>query len=241
MKTTPSAGSKNGHAAPGFILGDAPHVSLTKADAAYGEIKARILACDLEPGSVIDQEMFASWLGSSTTPVREALRRLEAERLVVLRAHSDVRVAPASVAEFREFHEIRMGLETYAAEMAAAKASDELIASLRRFVEQKPSKRAGREVDLASSRLFHRTIYAAAGNHTLTDFLDSVWDRVGRYRVMLAGAGSVSSCDSPEHQALCEAFARRDPAAVGRLMREDLETSFKRLEPILESTLGVPA
>src|SRR4051812_13173113 len=97
MRSTGVASAKDGRVFPSFVQGAAPHVSLTKADAAYAEIRGRILSCELAPGAVIDQEMFAAWLGSSTTPVREALRRLEAEHLIVLRAHSEVRVAPASV------------------------------------------------------------------------------------------------------------------------------------------------
>ncbi|MGO4690370.1 GntR family transcriptional regulator [Glaciibacter sp. 2TAF33] len=238
MTSLASSTAKNGHELPKFAQGSAPRVSLTKSDAAYAEIRARILSCDLAPGAVIDQEMFAAWLGSSTTPVREALRRLEAEQLVVLRAHSEVRVAPASAHEFREFHAIRMGLEPLAAEAAAKTASDDVIETLRAFVTQGAVKKHASEIDLQSSRMFHRTIYTAAGNHTMTQILDSIWDRVGRYRVMLAEVGSVSACDSPEHQAIVKAIEARDGKAVRKLIRTDLETSYKRLLPALETILG---
>jgi len=230
------ASTKEGNDIPHFLQGAAPRVSLTKADAAYAEIRSRILSCDLAPGEVIDQEMFAAWLGSSTTPIREALRRLEAEQLIVLRAHSEVRVAPASVDEFRELHAIRMGLEPLAAEVAASSATSGLVETLRGLVESAGVKQAG-ESELRGSRDFHRAIYAAAGNRTLTQILDSIWDRVGRYRVMLAGVGSVSACDSPEHRAMVKAIEARDAAETGRLMRQDLEESYERLLPKLESAL----
>ena len=62
----------------------------TKADAAYRELRRRIVDGSLEPGSRLDQEMLAAALGVSTTPLREALRRLEAERLVQRAAHRQV-------------------------------------------------------------------------------------------------------------------------------------------------------
>jgi len=223
---------------PAFIPDGAPRMGLTKADAAYAEIRASILSCDLAPGSVIDQEMVAAWLSSSTTPVREALRRLEAEQLVVMRAHSEARVAPTSVEEFREFHLVRLGLEPLAAEIATTIVSDEVIESLRPLVTPSAKKRKQAAVDLDRSRTFHQTIYAASGNHTLTQILDSIWDRVGRYRVLLAGVGSVSSWESEEHQAIFAAFEARDQTTIGKLIRADLEASYQQLLPALEAALG---
>jgi DNA-binding GntR family transcriptional regulator len=223
---------------PNFIRNNGtPRGGLTKADAAYAEIRESILSCKLTPGSVIDQEMVADWLGSSTTPVREALRRLEAEQLVVMRAHSEARVAPASVQEFREFHLVRIGLEPVAAEVATKMASDELIESLRPLVTPSGKKSDAEATDLGRSRTFHQELYAASGNYTVTKILDSIWDRAGRYRVLLAGVGSVSSCESPEHQAIFAALEARDRKSIGRLVRADLESSYRRLLPSLEAAL----
>lgn len=221
-----------------FIESGTPRVGLTKADAAYAEIKQGILSCSLAPGSAIDQEMVAAWLGSSTTPVREALRRLAAEQLVVMRAHSEARVAPASVNEFREFHLIRIGLEPLAAEVATKMVTDAELESLRALVQPPTPQGDGDGVDLDRSRLFHQGIYAASRNRTATQILDSIWDRAGRYRVMLAGVGSVSSCESPEHQAIFAALEARDRQAIGELVRQDLDSSYRRLLPALEDLLG---
>lgn len=215
---------------------DASRQSLTKAAAAYAEIRARILACDLTPGSVIDQDLVADWLGSSTTPVREALRRLDAEGLVSLRAHSDVRVAPVSIEEFREFHAIRLGLEPIAAEQTAMLASEAQIDAIRAAREASASDQSV-ELELDRSRSFHRAIYSASGNQTMTGILDSIWDRVGRYRVIFARAGSIPTCQSPEHLQIVEAIANRDRQLVGELMRSDLTATFQRIMSIAPHAL----
>lgn len=229
---------RKGRDLPAFAPNGAPRMGLTKADAAYAEIRASILSCNLMPGSVIDQEMVAAWLGSSITPVREAMRRLEAEDLVLMRAHSEARVAPVSAEEFREFHLVRMGLEPIAAEVATQTVSDDVIESLRSLVMPSGKKKEQSGIDLDRSRTFHQTIYAASGNRTLTHILDGIWDRVGRYRVLLAGVGSVSSCESPEHQAIFAALERRDRKSIGQLIQADLESSYQRLLPSLESALA---
>lgn len=220
------------HLAPSFLSEPLHRMSATKADVAYAEIRSRILSCDLPPGSVIDQDMLAEWLGSSITPVREALRRLGAEQLVMLNAHREVRVAPVSMDEFREFHVVRLGLEPLAAGQAAERASDDDVASLRSIMTGSEPKSDSAPVDLDRSRLFHRAIYAASRNQTVTQILDSTWDRITRYRVLLARVGKASSCNSPEHREIVKAIAAHDSAAAGELVRGDLEASFEQIESV---------
>ncbi|HYO40725.1 MAG TPA: GntR family transcriptional regulator, partial [Nocardioidaceae bacterium] len=68
--------------------------ALTKADYAYAEVRERIMSGALPQGATVSQEALAAELEVSTTPLREAMRRLSAEGLVVLDAHRDARVAP---------------------------------------------------------------------------------------------------------------------------------------------------
>lgn len=215
--------------------------SLTKADAAYAEIRSRILSCDLPPGSVIDQELLANWLGSSTTPVREALRRLEAEQFVSLPAHSDARVSTVSVEEFEELHSVRLGLEPLAAGLAAERAEAADVARIRTLLEAKPDAAAPVESELDHSRAFHRAIYAASGNRTVTQLLDATWDRISRYRVILARAGTAGTCLTPEHRRIVDALADRDGAAASRLVRTHLEDAFQDLLPAARAVLPAAA
>lgn len=222
---------------PVFVTESSSRLSLTKADAAYTEIRARILSCDLPPGSLIEQEVLAGWLGTSTTPLREALRRLEAERFVALRAHSDARVAPVSIEEFRELHSVRLGLEPIAAAQAAEIAGEAEIRTLRQLLDHEPAVDGSVQDRLERTRSFHRAIYTASGNRTMTEMLDATWDRISRYRVILARAGSAATCRSPEHALIVDALAERDAERANRLVRVDLDENFQRLLPIAETAL----
>jgi DNA-binding GntR family transcriptional regulator len=225
------------HPTPSFLSEPLHRVSATKADVAYAEIRSRILSCDLPPGSVIDQDMLAEWLGSSITPVREALRRLGAEQLVLLNAHREVRVAPVSMDEFREFHIVRLGLEPLAAEQAASRATEEDIAMLRGILAGSEPASDAAPVDLDRSRMFHRAIYAASRNRTVTQILDNTWDCIARYRVLFARVGKASSCNSPEHREIVAAIAAGKSKEAGDLIRADLAASFEQLESVSEDML----
>src|SRR5437763_8262726 len=95
----------------------------TKAEAVYGELRSRILAGSLEPAARLNQEALALEFGVSVTPIREAVRRLEAEGLVQLQAHKTVLIAPLSGEELEEIYELRLQLDPFAASIATTRAS----------------------------------------------------------------------------------------------------------------------
>ncbi len=227
------------HSLPVFARDQVAYRSLTKADAAYSEIRARILSCDLPPGSVIEQEPLATWLGASTTPVREALRRLAAEQFVTLPAHSDARVAAVSLEEFEELHTVRLGLEPLAAGIAAERSDPVEIDRIRSILAAEPetSAPAGAIAD-DRSRTLHQAIYAASGNRTVTQILDATWDKIGRYRVLLARVGASATCQSPEHELIVDALASGDSEAASGLVRSHLDDTFRDLLPAAREALG---
>ena len=91
----------------------------TKSDYAYTRVRDLILSGDLAPGMVINQEVLAKEIGISTTPLREALRRLAQNGLVTLGAHRDARVTMLDAEEARDLVELRRVLDPMAASLAA--------------------------------------------------------------------------------------------------------------------------
>jgi len=218
-----------------LLPGQASRRSLTKADAAYEEIRERILSCDLAPGSVIEQESLAAWLGSSTTPVREALRRLAAEQLVTLPAHSDARIASVSLEEFQELHTVRLGLEPLAAGIAATKLTPGDVSHLRDLLTA--PENASDPVRDDRSGALHRAIYTASRNRTVIQILDSTWDRIGRYRVLLSRTGTAPSCRTRAHEVIIDALERHDSDEASRLVQKHLEDTFQLILPAAAEAL----
>jgi len=202
----------------------------TKTDAVYTELRTRILEGTIEPGSTLNQGQLASQLGVSTTPLREAIRRLESEGLVRSITHRLVEVAPLEISELAALYEVREELDAFAVRLAALLHTDqereEMVAALDLISDPNAD---GDGDALKQNRAFHATIYRASHNPVLIELLDSLWDRADRYRragVFLARDVNVLS----EHRAIVDAVIARRAEEAEQLMREHLRHSSKAIE-----------
>lgn len=201
----------------------------TKADAAYAELRRRIIDGQLKPGVRLDQEMIAQELGLSTTPVREALRRLEADHLVQRSAHKDVTITPLSMTEARELYAVREELDGLAIFLATKRSSREQIEVIRNALP-KVGPSADPAEQLRSNRLFHRAVYRASGNAVLIEILESLWDRSDRYRVAILRDPRQATAATSEHEQIVEVMMSGDAKLAAKLMREHLSESLASIE-----------
>src|ERR1700722_13827277 len=125
-----------------MTYGDRTRGETTKADGVYLEMRNQILYGVLEPGSRVDYGQLSAALGVSITPLREALRRLEADHLVIRIAHRDVIVAPLTRAEAVELVQVRRELDLLAARLAAAQMTADELAAARDLVESQDERKA---------------------------------------------------------------------------------------------------
>ncbi|HET9733083.1 MAG TPA: GntR family transcriptional regulator [Acidimicrobiales bacterium] len=207
----------------------------TKADAAYRELRRRIVDATLTPGSRLDQEMLAGALGVSTTPLREALRRLEAERLVERAAHRQVVIAPLSARELHELYQVRLQLDSLSVELAAASGGPALVGAAEQHLTAPDPAHPHHGLDL--NRAFHRTLYSASGNAVLTEILDALWDRTDRYRILLTADPSDAEVAAAEHRELLDLVGAGRSAEAGGLMRRHLQRSVDRLTRLVSDGL----
>src|SRR4051812_7643689 len=103
----------------------------TKSDFAYTRVRELILSGELEPGAVINQAFLAKQIGISTTPLREALKRLKQQGMVELDAHRDARVTPLDAEEARDLLEVRRSLDPLAVGLAAERRTKDEIHRMR--------------------------------------------------------------------------------------------------------------
>lgn len=210
--------------------------NLTKAEAVYRETRWRILTGALPPATAVNQAELAAEFGVSQTPVREALLRLESEGLVVFVAHSMVRVSPLDLQEFDELYAIRVNLDSFAGQLAAANRTPEDVTKLKDLLA---SKAAGLDDRLQRNLEFHRSIYRASGNKQLTMLLDQLWDRTERYRIVLVAkeAGSPQyhgSHSDEDHRAIAMALFEGDGEKVAALLRQHVQQSHDLIRSMLE-------
>lgn len=144
------------------------------ADVAYESIRDRLLMLDIKPGDLLNDDLLAQDLGVGRTPVREALKRLELDRLVVSYPRRGTFATRVEVTDLAFISEIRTQLEPLAASRAARVATASVRGQLRevvRAVESFDSKAASVVETLRLDARVHQGIYAAAANPHLEDVL----------------------------------------------------------------------
>ncbi|MEV0381129.1 GntR family transcriptional regulator [Nonomuraea sp. NPDC050643] len=169
------------------------------------------------PGDRLVERGLAAELGVSQAPVREALRELEALRLIESSPNKGARVRELTETDLREVYEVRAGLEETAVRLGRPR-TEVLRAHLARLHE---AAGADSLIDqVGHSVAFHREIVQASGN----DVLLSVWESLGvevwtHLSIRLFRTRAVEN--AADHGPLVEAFERDDPY-VGRLLREHI-------------------
>jgi DNA-binding GntR family transcriptional regulator len=201
-----------------------------KSDLAYIRVRELILSGELAPGAVLPQAALAQTIGMSTTPLREALRRLKQEGLVELDAHRDARVRPLDADEARDLLELRRSLDPLAASLAAQRRTEDDLAVVRAALDGLEALDAAPSVaQLESHHRFHAAIHRASHNALLVDVLDGLWVKTDRYRRHgLESGRSEEERDAraDEHRRLFEAVRDGDADTAAELMRRHVETSL---------------
>jgi len=203
-------------------------VPLTKTEMAYQRIRQEIVEGILAPDTVLDQEALAERLGLSTTPIREALRLLETENLVISRRHRNTVVAPLDPVLLEETYAVRLVLDPLAVGFAAVNAREPERAAIRAFFDNEafdPRPSAA----LYANRRLHRMLYSASGNSVLISVLDTLWDQTDRYRMVTLHQDGVMAIASDEHRAIVDSVLAADAAKASALMRDHVADSLARL------------
>jgi DNA-binding GntR family transcriptional regulator len=174
-----------------------------------------IISGRFQPGERIVERRIASELGVSQAPVREALRRLEALRLIETMPNRGARVRAFTEEDFAEFFPVRAGLEETAADLAVKRLGGD-VTVLQGHIERL-AVAEGPDV-MRHSIAFHREIVEAAGNR----LLKSVWESLGIevWTTLSVRRHDTELCGkTAEHIEIAEAFHREDPT-VGRLLHD---------------------
>ncbi len=205
------------------------HVN-TKAEAVYQELRTRILDGSIEPASTLNQEALAARFGLSITPLREALRRLEAEGLVHLEAHRTMTISPLTRRELNELYAVRLQLDPFAASLAAKHATDAQLDEIERLARQRVGRTPRALLEL--NRAFHRSVYSACGNIVLIEVLDHLWNRTDRYRLIVLQDRIQERAAGEEHREIAAALKAREAKRVPDLVHRHVEKTQRLIEQL---------
>jgi DNA-binding GntR family transcriptional regulator len=199
-------------------------------DSAYDLIRTAIVENRYKPGQRLIEQRIAEEFGLSRTPVREALRRLDAEGLVISERNRGASVRPMSPAEVIDLYGLRIRLEAYAAELAAERATrddlDELADAVAEFGAVRREMGDANLDDLrrlnAANRRVHDLIVAAARHDRLAAMLRRTVDIPLVFRAFRTFGAAERERSDLFHRMILDAIRRHEAVRAGQLMAEHI-------------------
>lgn len=203
----------------------------SRAEYATRVLRDRLVLVDIGPGAPIDEAAVGAELGVGRTPMREAIKRLEAERLVTVYSRRGTFAAPVNLTDLAEVSEIRAELEPLAAARAARSATDADRDAMRALVDElaalDPAAASVHEL-LRHDLRVHRAIYAACRNEHLAEALTRFGNLSTRIWVVMSGRLSSVADHTAEHLDLLTSIIDGDADRAAELARHHV-TSFEAM------------
>ncbi|MBT2513006.1 GntR family transcriptional regulator [Arthrobacter sp. ISL-30] len=210
--------------------------SKSLAELAYERIRDKLLMLDIRPGDLLNDDSLAKDLGVGRTPVREALKRLELDHLVVTYPRRGTFASRVEVTDLAFISEIRMQLEPLAASRAAREATPAARSQLRQVMKEVESFDLDSASVVETLRLdarVHQGIYAASGNPHLEDVLIRYDNLATRIWCMVLDRLPNLSRHVHEHLDLLAAVIDGDEAKAAELARVHVDGFEKAVRKAL--------
>ena len=210
-------------------------------DVVFNTLRSAILTGKLEPGERLMEIALANKLGVSRTPIREAIRKLELEGLVIMTPRKGAEVARITEKDLQDVLEVRESLENLATELACERITGEEIEDLKikneAFREAVEKGKADfselAELDVA----FHDVIFNASKNSRLIQILSNLREQMYRYRLEYLKNPEYDNLLVKEHDLITDAVINKDKDKVRNVMdrhithqRDAVLTTIRRQE-----------
>lgn len=197
-----------------------------RAQLAYERLVEAIQSGQLTAGSRVREADVAEWLQISRTPVREAMRKLEAEGMLSHMAHVGVVVTEIDSEMVTELYAMREVLEGSAAGLAAQHASEAEIHMLQQIVKGEKALLNDPDALMRHNREFHDIIYRSAHNRYLLKSLNALHDALVLLGKTTLSAKPRAETSHTEHMAIVKAIIARDQPLAEKLMRTHIRGAY---------------
>ena len=214
----------------------------TLAERVFHQLQDAIVRGEITPGSKITEPGLSKTYGISRGPLREAMRRLEAHRLIERVPHVGARVVQLSMKELLELFDLREALESMAARLAAEHMTAEEIAGLRKVLSvhesQDDLKRGEAYYQREGDLDFHYRIVLGSHNKMLMNLLcDDLYYLVRLYRTQFSASGTRPQRAFVEHHRIVDAIEAGDAELAELLMRRHVSASRENVADRYAETL----
>ena len=200
-------------------------------------IQEMIVVGQLPPGTKIPEKQLCERFGVSRTPLREALKVLAAERLVILEPHRGAWVSKITVADLEEVFPVMGAFEALAGELACRSITDEEIAKVRWLHDNMVACYEQRDLKgyFEANQKIHGAILTAARNKTLTDQYRALATQVRRARYVANMSDGRWKQATEEHEEIMTCLEVRDGERLARVLRRHLQNKLETVRTWLEA------
>lgn len=194
-------------------------------DVVFNTLRQAILKGELEPGERLMEIQLAERLGVSRTPIREAIRKLELEGLVLMIPRKGAEVAKISARSLRDVLEVRRALEELAIELACQRMTEEDLGELQEAQDEfKKAIADGDAMRIAETdEHYHDVIYSGTQNAKLIQMLNNLREQMYRYRLEYIKDADKRKILILEHERVLKAIRDRKVAEAKEAMREHID------------------
>ncbi len=209
-------------------------------DQIYTVLRKCVVTGQIKPGQTIDEKAYAAALGISRTPVREAIKKLSDEHLVVVTAQSGTRAARIDPSEVEQAFIIRRALEMESAAYAARNISQADIAALRIILARhgRAIKRKAYANAIATDDQFHARIAEISKMPRLWRAIEISKAHLDRCRHMMLPRRGEAAATLEQHEAIIQALSSKDPDKARTAMAQHLEKAYANTRQVLEKELN---
>ena len=194
-------------------------------DVVFKTLRQAILKGELEPGERLMEIQLAERLGVSRTPIREAIRKLELEGLVLMIPRKGAEVAKISETNLRDVLEVRRSLEELAIDLACQRMTEEELSELKKTEERfAKAIQTGEVMEIAQTdESYHEIIYNSTKNQKLVQILNNLREQMYRYRLEYIKDEDKRQILLVEHEEILKAIKYRHVAEAKETMRAHID------------------
>ena len=203
----------------------------------FETLRDAIISQTLEPGERLMEIQMADEMGVSRTPVREAIRKLELEGLVIMVPRKGAYVAGISVKDIHEVFEVRTSLEGLAASLAAQRITPEELDEMEKNLFLEAGELEGNNLRsiVEIDTTFHDLLYKAARNEKLLQLVSNLQEQLQRFRSASLARPGRSKGALDEHRKILEAIALGDSKLAQKLAMVHIENAETAMMASIES------
>ena len=204
-------------------------------DVVFNTLRQAILKGELKPGERLMEIQLANKLGVSRTPIREAIRKLELEGLVLMIPRKGAEVAEITEKNMLDVLEVRKALEELAAQLACERITEEGLAELKAAAKEFEQVLKTNDVTkIAEADVkFHDVLYLSTDNQRLVTLLNNLREQMYRFRVEYLKKEEYHPLLLEEHKKIIEAIESHDQAEVNNIIDLHIDNQMETVTDII--------